>query len=87
MKKKDRQFDKKSVIALCCQSLCHGLLTCLVTFICGSLNIDINVLLNLGAEIGPTANTVQSAGIDAIEATTGLKVNSVNVHVSGLSLK
>ena len=52
-----------------------------------SLNIDINVLLNLGAEIGPTANKVQSAGTDAIEATTGLKVNSVNVHVSGLSLK
>ena len=52
-----------------------------------SLNIDINVLLNLGAEIGPTANKVQSAVIDAIEATTGLKVNSVNVHVSGLSLK
>ncbi len=52
-----------------------------------SLNIDINVLMNLGAEIGPTANKVQSAVIDAVEAMTGLKVNSVNVHVSGLSLK
>ena len=51
-----------------------------------SLCVDITILLNIGCEIGTTAQKVQSAVAEAIEATTGLKVSTVNVRISGLAL-
>lgn len=50
------------------------------------LNIEMSVMLNLGAEIGAVAKKIQTVVMDAVEATTGLKVGTVNIHVSGLAL-
>lgn len=50
------------------------------------LIVDINILLELGAQIGNTAEKVQKAVYDAVEATTGFAVDSVNVHVNGIAL-
>ena len=51
------------------------------------LNVDISILLTVGTEINAAAKKIQSSVIDAVEATTGIKVSAVNVHVSGLSLR
>ena len=51
-----------------------------------SLSIDVNVVVNIGAEIGPVAEKIQTAVIDAVEATIGQKVSAVNVRVNGLNL-
>ena len=50
------------------------------------LTVDVSVVLNIGAEIESVAKKVQAAVMESVEATTGLKVGTVNVHVNGLAL-
>ena len=48
--------------------------------------LDVNIVVSIDAAIEPTSQKVQEAVKDAVEATTGLKVATVNIHVSGLNI-
>ncbi len=50
------------------------------------LFVDVNIAVDINAAIEPTSKKVQEAVINAVEATTGLKVGSVNIRVSGLNI-
>ncbi len=52
----------------------------------GSVTVDISVLVKYGASIQATAKAVQDAVAVAIENTSGLNVEGVNVHVAGVTL-
>lgn len=46
--------------------------------------IDVNIIVEYGARIPDVAFEIQSRVKKAVEAMTGLKVSSVNVHVQGV---
>ena len=50
------------------------------------LRIEVNVILDIGAEIIPVAEKIQKAVIEAVEATTGITVSEVGIRVSGLAI-
>lgn len=49
------------------------------------VNIRIAVLVKYGHVIPEVGRTVQESVVSAVENTTGLKVESVNVHVAGVA--
>lgn len=52
----------------------------------GEAVIDVFVDIKIGAKIPETAEQVQTKVKDAVQNMTGITVNKVNVHVSGLVL-
>ena len=50
----------------------------------GRLNIDVDISVEYGRPIQQISENVQKAVFDAVTSQTGLKVESVNVHVSGI---
>ena len=48
----------------------------------GRLNIDVDISVEYGRPIQQISENVQKAVFDAVTSQTGLKVESVNVHVS-----
>ena len=51
-----------------------------------ALIIDVYLSVKLGTEIGKVGESVQAAVASAVESTTGLAVQTVNVHVVGVTL-
>lgn len=51
------------------------------------IDIDISVVAELGTPVSKVGEKVQDAVKSAVEASTGLAVNSVNVHICGIALK
>lgn len=51
------------------------------------VKIDVNIIVEYGIRIPDIAFEIQNRIKKAIEAMTGLKVLSVNVHVQGVSIK
>lgn len=47
--------------------------------------IDVNIIVEYGVRIPDVAFEIQNRVKKAVEAMTGLKVSSVNVHVQGVS--
>ena len=52
-----------------------------------SIRIDLSILIKYGYTILDVAKKVQTAVYNAIENTSGLTVECVNVHVSGVSFQ
>jgi uncharacterized alkaline shock family protein YloU len=52
-----------------------------------NITIDVNIIAEIGSAVREVAETVQKAIKAAIEEAVGISVNSVNVIVSGVSLK
>ena len=52
-----------------------------------TISADIYIMASLGYAVNEVATAVQNAVSTAIESTTGLQVESVNVHVCGIALK
>ena len=52
-----------------------------------SVNIDIYPSVILGVEVNKVGTEVQNAVSSAVESMTGFTVNSVGVHVTGISLE
>ena len=52
-----------------------------------TISADIYIMASLGYAVNEVATAVQKAVSTAIESTTGLQVESVNVHVCGIALK
>ena len=50
-----------------------------------TLTIDCNVIIKYGQSVIEVANAVQQAVTGAVESTTGVKVNVVNVNVCGIA--
>ena len=50
----------------------------------GKLVIDVDISVEYGIPIQQISENVQKAVFDAVTSQTGLKVGSVNVHVSGI---
>ena len=50
-----------------------------------SIRVDVSVLVKYGYTIIDVAKEVQNAVFNAIENTSGLSVESVNVHVAGVT--
>ena len=50
----------------------------------GKLVIDVDISVEYGRPIQQISENVQKAVFDAVTSQTGLKVGSVNVHVSGI---
>lgn len=53
----------------------------------GSVTVDVSLLVKYGASIQATAKAVQDAVAVAIENTSGLTVEGVNVHVAGVTIE
>ena len=52
-----------------------------------SIRVDVSVLIKYGYTIIDVAKEVQNAVYNAIENTSGLAVEGVNVHVSGVAFE
>ena len=52
-----------------------------------SLNVECNILVAYGNAVVDVAKAVQVAATNALESMTGVKVNGVNVNVSGIVRK
>ena len=52
-----------------------------------NVKIDVNIIVEYGVRIPDIAFEIQNRIKKSIEAMTGLKVLSVNVHVQGVSIK
>ncbi len=52
-----------------------------------TISADIYIMASLGYAVNEVAAAVQKAVSTAIESTTGLQVESVNVHVCGIAFK
>ena len=50
-----------------------------------SIAVELSLLVKYGASIQDVGKAVQEAVISSVESVTGLKVERVNVHVSGVS--
>ena len=50
-----------------------------------SLTIDCDILIGYGQSVVEMAKTVQTAVASHVESMTGVKVNAVNVNVSGIT--
>ena len=51
------------------------------------ITVDVSFIANLGYSVSEVAVEVQKAVKTAIEEAVGAKVTSVNIHISGVSLK
>ncbi|MDR2591162.1 MAG: Asp23/Gls24 family envelope stress response protein [Oscillospiraceae bacterium] len=49
--------------------------------------IDIYYIAEIGYSVNEVGASVQKAVISAVEEATGLKINTVNIHICGVSLK
>lgn len=49
--------------------------------------IDLSLLVNFGCNIQTVATAVQEAVLSSVESVVGLKVDGINVHVSGISFE
>ena len=52
-----------------------------------SLTADVSIMVEPGASISKVGEAVQVAVADSVEASTGLKVSAVNVHICGITFK
>ena len=52
-----------------------------------SLVADVSVLVEPGVAIGKVGEAVQDAVANSVEASTGVKVSAVNVHICGVMAK
>ncbi len=52
-----------------------------------SIRVDVSVLIKYGYTILDVAKQVQNAVYNAIENTSGLNVESVNIHVAGVTFE
>ncbi len=50
-----------------------------------SVTMELAILIKYGYTIPEVAKAVQDSVMSAVEATSGLKVEAVNVHVAGIS--
>ena len=55
-----------------------------ITMVGESVRVDVSLLVKYGYTIIDVAKEVQSAVFNAIENTSGLTVENVNVHVAGI---
>ena len=55
-----------------------------ITMVGESVRVDVSLLVKYGYTIVDVAKEVQSAVFNAIENTSGLTVENVNVHVAGI---
>ena len=52
-----------------------------------SITADVSIMVEPGASISKVGAAVQDAVADSVEVATGLKVNAVNVHICGVTMK
>ncbi len=53
----------------------------------GAVVVDISLLVRYGSTVLEVAKQVQDAVANSVEATSGLDVKSVNVHVAGVTFE
>lgn len=51
------------------------------------LEIDVYIVADMGYSVSEVGAEIQKAVMSAVEAAVGVAVNSVNVHICGVSLK
>ena len=52
----------------------------------GQIRADVYVMVKMGCTVSEVGEAVQAAVMSAVESMTGLKMTSVNVHVSGIAM-
>lgn len=52
-----------------------------------AVTLDLNIIAELGSPVNKVGEAVQSAVVEAVESTIGVKPEAVNVHICGVSLK
>jgi len=52
-----------------------------------NVTIDVYVMVEMGVPVNEVGLQVQRAVISAVESTAGIKVNAVNVHICGISIR
>ena len=52
-----------------------------------NVTIDVYIIVGIGYSVSDVGTEVQKAVISAVEATVGVSVAAVNVHICGVSLK
>ena len=52
-----------------------------------NVTIDIYILVDIGHSVSDVGAQVQKAVMSAVEAAVGIAIESVNVHICGISLK
>lgn len=58
-----------------------------ITVLEDSVRVDVSMLVKYGYTVTDVAKAVQDAVYTAIESTSGLSVESVNVHVAGVTFE
>ena len=53
----------------------------------GDITADVSIITKVGYAVSTVGREVQEAVKAAVEATTGLSVSTVNVHICGISFK
>jgi len=51
------------------------------------ITVDVGIMVKAGAVVNEVGREVQDAVVTAIESTTAVKVNSVNVSICGIAFK